>query len=69
MFDVKQALKSGPRQFGLEIHKLPRSLAPEQVSVGHDPYHDMRRFTAGIAAPVFFDVDANVGRSVERIEY
>jgi FkbM family methyltransferase len=67
MLGIKQAVKTGLRQFGLEIQRLPRSLAPGKVSVGLDPYHDMRRLTGAIARPTFFDVGANVGQSVERI--
>lgn len=67
MPSIRQAVKAGLRRFGFEVRRLPRSLAPGQVSVGHDPYHDMRRLTGGIASPVVFDVGANVGQSIERI--
>jgi len=67
MLSIKQAVKTGMRQFGFEIQRLPRSLAPGQVSVGLDPYHDLRRFAGANARPVIFDVGANVGQSVEQI--
>ena len=67
MLSIKQAVKTGLRQFGIEIQRLPRSLAPGEVSVGLDPYHDMRRLTGATARPVVFDVGANVGQSIERI--
>jgi FkbM family methyltransferase len=67
MFSVKEMLKTGLRQFGFEIQRLPRSLAPGKVSVGLDPYHDMRRFTNAVADPMVFDVGANVGQSIERM--
>jgi FkbM family methyltransferase len=67
MLSLTQAVKSGLRQLGFELQRLPRSLAPDKVSVGLDPYHDMRRLTGGTARPVVFDVGANVGQSIERI--
>jgi FkbM family methyltransferase len=67
MSDIKQILKSLLHRCGFEIQRVPRSLAPSQVSVGHDPYQDMRRLTEATAGPIFFDVGANVGQSVARI--
>jgi FkbM family methyltransferase len=67
MFSVKQIVKTGLQRFGFQVQRLPRSLAPGKVSVGLDPYHDMRRLTGAIVSPVVFDVGANVGQSVERI--
>jgi FkbM family methyltransferase len=63
----KQLLRSVFNRCGYEIQRVPRTLAPAQVSVGHDPYQDMRRLTETIARPMFFDVGANVGQSVDRI--
>src|SRR5258708_5323886 len=67
MLSIKQALKVGLRRFGFEIQRLPHAIAPGKVSVGLDPYHDMRRLTDAMARPVVFDVGANVGQSVEQI--
>jgi hypothetical protein len=61
---MKRAVKSGLRQLGLEMKWLPRS---EQLSIGLDPYQDMRMLTCAIARPVIFDVGANVGQTVDRI--
>jgi FkbM family methyltransferase len=67
MLSIKQVVKAGLRGCGFELQRLPRSLAPGKVSVGLDPYHDMRRLTAAVSRPVVFDVGANVGQSIERI--
>jgi FkbM family methyltransferase len=67
VLNIKQTVKTGLRRFGFEVQRTPHSLAPDKVSVGLDPYHDMRRLTGAIARPVVFDVGANVGQTVERI--
>jgi FkbM family methyltransferase len=64
---VKQGIKAGLRRLGFEIRRIPRSIAPGQVSLGQDPFHDMRRLTDGLARPMVFDVGANVGQSIQLI--
>jgi FkbM family methyltransferase len=54
---IKNIIRSVADRFGYEIRRQPI-----------DAFADMRRFVSGNAAPIIFDVGANVGQSVKQLK-